>query len=394
MLLVKTKTMSLRCLKSMPSQNGSDDTTKKITIVYSILCIAGLVANLMVVFVILLSKSLRTASNIHIVNLAVAYILFGINAIILLVDTLTGWTPDGQVCRFVGFMNLVPPIAVVLSMVLIAHNRYYCIVQASRHSLFKSKYKVALLALLVWIIAMIVGVPLLTETVHVKSGFVCSCCFFFSENQTYGISITVCVYILPNILIGFFYSKIFLHVHRSHRRVHHESSSREYFYKRTDVKVAIQFIIIFALFNVSYLPMIIVMWVDNATLPVPEALKAVVTIVFGLNMYVNPVVYFYFSRRARMEMFSLCICSRRQFDSHRSETSDGQTGSQKPPETAKEEHRKPEGANPPSPPMINLSTSDITPLEDAPRTQLAGQKRTNHENDFKGQQETQGQLNK
>ncbi|KAK5871625.1 hypothetical protein PBY51_004493 [Eleginops maclovinus] len=92
-----------------------------------LLCMVG---NILVCFIVLENRCMRTVTNLFILNLAISDLLVGIFCIpTTLVDNLiTGWPFSNSVCKMSGFVQGVSVSASVFTLVAIAVERFRCIV--------------------------------------------------------------------------------------------------------------------------------------------------------------------------------------------------------------------------------------------------------------------------
>ena len=280
-------------------------------ILYGVIVIVGILSNMFAMFSILLMKKLRTAQNMFVLNLCLADIFLGINALFTFITILNpeiSIQDDHTECYVIGFFTFIPPLAVVLSMTVIARNRYQVIVQMSTNHNNDMK-KVATKLLLVWVISIVVSLPILSGLISVKTYLFCTCCFYFAENLIYGLTVTVCVAVIPNLVIIYSYIRIVIVIRSSRKRVeiHKSRNSQIAVYKKGDIRIAIQFIVLFVVFNICYLPTMIVFWtVEETDESIATPLRAFIMILFACNLIANPVIYFVMNKLAMDELKTCC----------------------------------------------------------------------------------------
>ena len=299
---------------TMSNYNTTEQTVDQVTmpmsvlISYSVIALTGLTGNIFVVLTICLLKRLRTVSNIFVTNLSLAHVLLGVHSVFVIIEEADpDWELPITACQVIGFLSFFSPIAIVLSMVIIANNRYTCIIATTRTTFSKSR--VTLYLAIVWTISFLIALPLLVGWVSVSKSAGCACCFNFSENMIYGLVVTATVYVLPNFLILYYYIRIIIYVRNSRLRVtNHVVSTQR---KRHDLRLAAQFVVIFIFFNLCYMPSLIVIWIGSAKGLSDSAIIAA-NFLFALNLIVNPVVYFIFNKYARRELYAACCRKRGQ----------------------------------------------------------------------------------
>ena len=188
--------------------------------VYVVMAILGMVGNVFVMFTIIGVKRLRTAHNIFVLNLCSADLLLGINAIMLFADRLSNsWLMDNNLCRIFSFINFLPPFVVSLNMVVIAKMRHSAITHMGYIRIHLTRWRSVGWSAIVWMSAIIISLPLLAGVITSTSGMFCACCIYFTHNMIYGLIVSVLIYFIPNVLVTFYYIRIFVHVRASRRRV-------------------------------------------------------------------------------------------------------------------------------------------------------------------------------
>jgi len=110
-----------------------------IPIIFSLIVALGLIGNLLVIFVIIINQQMRSTTNILILNLAVADLLF---IIFCVPFTATGYVipqwPFGVVwCKIFQYMIYVCVYASVYTLVLMSLDRYLAVV----HPIYSKSYR-------------------------------------------------------------------------------------------------------------------------------------------------------------------------------------------------------------------------------------------------------------
>lgn len=282
-------------------------------IVYGCIVIVGLCLNILAILAILLITKLRTAQNMFVLNLCFADILLGVNALFAFVDEIGNGMDfedsHERECQILGFMTFIPPIAVVLSMTVIARNRYKTIAGMYHNAAMFNKRKVILYSCIVWAIAILVALPILIAEMEIITGLFCTCCFSFSANKIYGFTMTIFLYLFPNYIILYSYICIFVIVRRSRQKVRVMGFVSSGNLKKHDLQLAVQFILLFALFNICYLPTMIIFWLEEDS-SISGECRAFVMLLFACNILANPLAYIAMNKGARNELRKLC-CKRK-----------------------------------------------------------------------------------
>ncbi|XP_060084125.1 QRFP-like peptide receptor [Ylistrum balloti] len=129
--------------------------------VYAIIILTALVGNLLVILVVVKNKRMRTTTNYFIVNLAVSDLMVIVWCCwVYLVDDLSeGWILGSFFCKFNSFAQVTSLIASILSLTLIAVDRFFGIVFAMKAHIIERRACHSLVV--IWVISIIVGAPLL-----------------------------------------------------------------------------------------------------------------------------------------------------------------------------------------------------------------------------------------
>ncbi|XP_013406185.1 QRFP-like peptide receptor [Lingula anatina] len=130
-------------------------------IAYLCIIILSLVGNLLVIAVVLKNSRLRTTTNYYIVNLAVSDLMVtSTSTWVHLVENLTeGWVLGAFFCKFNTFAIELSLVSSVLTLTLIACDRFFGIVFAMKAHLMDRKALPFII--MIWVIAAGVSSPLL-----------------------------------------------------------------------------------------------------------------------------------------------------------------------------------------------------------------------------------------
>ncbi|CAH1790268.1 unnamed protein product [Owenia fusiformis] len=284
------------------------------SIVQSAFLILGIISNLTLIICLVAIKRLRTVPNIFVVNLCAAGILLSVNSFLLVVQDFTQGvntkitlmiTPES--CRWLGFIDFIPPIALVMSMVIIARHRYISVLNVASDKRLFTRRRVCLMLAFVWVIAILIAVPILVGLIQLDKnvGNICACCFKMAENPAFAITVTLIVYVIPNILIIFYYTRILVFVRKSRRRIEHHTRQGNHI-SHNEMWLSVQFIIIFVAFNICYLPTMIVFWAmpENNPRVFTSVGNNMVRLLFTSNLLVNPLIFITFNQQARHVILS------------------------------------------------------------------------------------------
>nr|BAN42617.1 opsin-Ultra Violet [Svercacheta siamensis] len=193
---------------------------------YVAFCAIALVGNGLVIWVFSSAKSLRTPSNVFVINLAICDFIMMLKTPIFIYNSFNLGFAMGQLgCQIFGFMGSISGIGAATTNACIAYDRYRVIARP-----FDSKMSIkgaTMLVLLVWTYTLPWAIMPLLEVWgrFAPEGYLSSCSFDYltdtPENHMFVLCIFICSYVIPMSMIIYFYSQIVSHV------VNHEKSLKE-----------------------------------------------------------------------------------------------------------------------------------------------------------------------
>ncbi|XP_051523877.1 neuropeptide FF receptor 1-like [Myxocyprinus asiaticus] len=294
------------------------------------LCMLG---NILVCFIVLKNRQMRTVTNIFILNLAISDLLVGIFCLpITLVDNLiTGWPFDVVICKMSGLVQGASVSASVFTLVAIAVERFRCIVYPFQQKL--TQREAIIMIAFIWALATAIMCPsavTLTISQDVLHFMVdrdnityplYTCWEAWPDQSMRKMYTTVLfslIYLAPVTLIVIMYTRIAVKLVKSPASIRdaHAEESRRVF--RRKLRVVNMLLIVALLFTISWLPLwILIMLTDYGNLSESQLdLVAVYIFPFAhwlafFNSSVNPVVYGYFNenfRRGFQAAFKFGLC--------------------------------------------------------------------------------------
>lgn len=133
--------------------------------IFAVIVLLGLLGNLLVILIILSDKHMRNTTNILILSLAVADLLFIIFCVPFTAAAyaLPVW-PFGSVwCKVVQYMIYVCAYASVYTLVLMSLDRYLAVVHAIRSMRIRTERNTWLVVAVIWVIITLGHIPLLVQ---------------------------------------------------------------------------------------------------------------------------------------------------------------------------------------------------------------------------------------
>ncbi|XP_074649244.1 QRFP-like peptide receptor isoform X2 [Tubulanus polymorphus] len=292
----------------------------------AVIMLVSLVGNFMVVFVVMRNKRMRTTTNFYIVNLAVADLLITLCCTwVKLVDDLTPiWGLGSFFCRFNSFAQIVVSVSSILTLMLIACDRFFGIIFAMKAHMTERRASVFIV--LVWIVSTAVASPLLRYRktnsrkwldhheiwcsevwpTTVKNGSVHT----IEGKRIYNVITTLFLFFIPIIVMAVAYVLIIRRLWSSRipgEQLESENSVQD----KVKKKVVVMLIIILSVFTICWLPLqVSILYIEFKPADKPygdwyEEFTFFASFMAFSNSALNPIIYAGFNENFRKGMYSV-----------------------------------------------------------------------------------------
>ncbi len=130
-------------------------------ILYSVVILVSLIGNLFIIVVICFDKSKRKSTNLFIFNLAICdmAILISCTCVQLLMSIKNYWIFGEVFCKLNSFLQMVSVLASVLTLLMIACDRYIGILHPFKIKLYGKNGYYYLAIGLIWVISISISIP-------------------------------------------------------------------------------------------------------------------------------------------------------------------------------------------------------------------------------------------
>nr|ASV63221.1 somatostatin receptor type 2 [Channa punctata] len=272
--------------------------TVVITCMYFLVCTVGLCGNALVIYVILRYAKMKTVTNIYILNLAVADVLFMLGLPFIAIQlALVHWPFGPVLCRVVMTVDSLNQFTSIFCLMVMSIDRYLAVVHPIRSTKWRKPRMAKTINLAVWGVSLMVNLPIVIYSGIITKHDVCFCTIVWPEPQE--------AYYTGFMVICLCYLFIIIKVKSSGIRV--GSSKR----KRSERKVTRMVSIVVAVFVFCWLPFYVfnVTSVTGtiSTTPILRSTFAFVVVLGYANSCANPILYAFLSENFK-KSFQNVLC--------------------------------------------------------------------------------------
>ncbi|XP_017882301.1 allatostatin-A receptor-like [Ceratina calcarata] len=280
-----------------------------VPIFFGMIGILGLIGNFLVVIVVAANPGMRSTTNILIINLAVADLLFVIFCIpFTATDFVLPFWPFGNFwCKMVQYLIIVTAFASVYTLVLMSLDRYLAVVHPITSITWRTENYAIVAICIAW--AMILAISAPAFFIHGEfqedssNGTTCRILPQYSW-PTFQISFFLVSYLLPLLLICFFYICMLIRLWRGDR-VSAESAERR---RRVTTLV----FVVVGVFAFCWCPIQVILVTKSLDMYPASSATIMVQITSHILAYmnscVNPILYAFLSDSFRKAFRKIIYC--------------------------------------------------------------------------------------
>ncbi|XP_067890844.1 C-X-C chemokine receptor type 2-like [Heterodontus francisci] len=141
-----------------------------IAVVYSLICFLAVTGNMVVMVVILYNRRTISSTDIYLLHLAVADLLFAVTLPFWAVDAISGWVFGDVMCKIISMLQEVNFYSGILLLACISIDRYLAIVYSTQTHKQKRPFLIKLVCAAVWVLAIALSLPILYKGKYIYSG--------------------------------------------------------------------------------------------------------------------------------------------------------------------------------------------------------------------------------
>ncbi|KAK1795041.1 hypothetical protein P4O66_010231 [Electrophorus voltai] len=188
----------LQLNKSQDSEQGTVVIAISITVLYSVICVVGLLGNVLVMYGVVRYTKMKTATNIYIFNLALADALATSTLPFQSAKYLMSNWPFGELlCKIVIAIDYYNMFTSIFTLTMMSVDRYVAVCHPVRALDFRTPVKAKIINVCIWIMSSAIGIPITVmavTTVTDKGKTICM--LKFPDPDWYYDTVTkICVFI-------------------------------------------------------------------------------------------------------------------------------------------------------------------------------------------------------
>ena len=298
----------------MNSRDSVSAETAFFAAMYTLICLAGLIGNGLVIFVVLRYTKMKTVTNMYILNLAVADLCFLIGLPFLIVTlVLENWVFGTFVCKLFYIATSINWFTSVFTLTVMSADRYMAVCHAIQSMRYRTPLISRVVCVAVWTVSLLVMLPIMlyATTVTTRAGKV-SCTITWPGGQIISADIAFIWYgmllgfAIPVALIIVFYALVVIRL----QSVGPAKKSKEK--KKSHRKVTKMVLTVIAVYVICWLPY----WIFQVALTFVAAMPRwsfkvfqIITMMSYANSMLNPLLYAFLSENFRKAFINAFHCA-------------------------------------------------------------------------------------
>ncbi|XP_046329816.2 G-protein coupled receptor moody-like [Haliotis rufescens] len=283
----------------------------------AVIIIAGCAGNIMAVLAVKTTRRLQTVSNMFVVNLSVCDLMFVFLVLPFNIYTYIadGWYIDANLCKFVGILGYTLTGTTIITITMIAWNRYKMVTDLAAYKTIFVPRNMALMLVVAWLLPLL-GLSPAIVGVWGQFGYVpvlVTCNLILDhDSQSFKLFLLLIRAVIPSVLIMYFYARIFRTTRASHRRIVRPTilnSVLDLHNHRKEMHLTRMMIAIFIVFALSYFPCTISSIIDwNTVLSKQFHMFCSITVYVGSA--INPLIYGLMNSQFRQAYMNIMSCKK------------------------------------------------------------------------------------
>nr|XP_032658743.1 delta-type opioid receptor [Chelonoidis abingdonii] len=283
-----------------------------ITALYSVVCVVGLLGNVLVMYGIVRYTKMKTATNIYIFNLALADALATSTLPFQSAKYLMETWPFGELlCKVVLSIDYYNMFTSIFTLTMMSVDRYIAVCHPVKALDFRTPAKAKIINVCIWVLSSVIGVPIMIMAVTKSKDGIVLCMLQFPEPAMYWDTVTkICVFIfafmVPILVITICYGLMILRL----KTVRLLSGSKEK--DRNLRRITRMVLIVVAAFIICWTPIhiFVIVWtlvdIDKKNPYVVASLHFCIALGYT-NSSLNPVLYAFLDENFKRCFREFCL---------------------------------------------------------------------------------------
>ncbi|XP_030370873.1 allatostatin-A receptor isoform X2 [Scaptodrosophila lebanonensis] len=291
-----------------------------VPICFGIIAVTGFFGNLLVILVVLLNKNMHSTTNLLIVNLAVADLLFVIFCVpFTAVDYVMQYWPFGRLwCRTVQYLICVTAYASIYTLVLMSIDRFLAVVHPIRSRQLRTEHITKIAICTLWTVVLTVSLPAIFahNVLHdIKKNVTYASCQFIEneilDRRTFHTCFFVSSYLLPLMIISGLYVRMIMRLWRQGSGVRMSKESQ-----RGRKRVTRLVVVVVIAFASLWLPVQLILVLKSLDAYHADTMFLVILQIVAHTLAytsscINPLLYAFLSDNFRKAFYKAINCSNR-----------------------------------------------------------------------------------
>ncbi|XP_069788498.1 somatostatin receptor type 1-like [Narcine bancroftii] len=264
-----------------------------IQFIYAIVCLVGLIGNSMVIFVILRYAKMKTATNIYILNLAIADELFMLSVPFLSASAaLQRWPFGSLMCRTVLSVDGINQFTSVFCLTVLSVDRYVAVVHPIKAARYRRPTIAKIINLCVWVFSLVVILPIIVfaGTAPSEDGGVL--CNFLWPQPSWSVAFVIYTFLLGFLIPVFAICLCYILIILRMRVVALKAGWQQR--RKSEKKITRMVLMVVTVFVICWMPFYVVQ-LTNIFLSLDTTVTQLCLILSYANSCANPILYGFLS---------------------------------------------------------------------------------------------------
>lgn len=294
-----------------------------VPLLFGLIVVVGLFGNALVVLVVAVNQQMRSTTNLLIINLAIADLLFIVFCVpFTATDYVLPFWPFGEIwCKIVQYLIVVTAYASVYTLVLMSLDRFLAVVHPITSMSIRTERNAITAIAVTWVVILIASVPVYLshgEVTYTYSSAEHTACVFLEADfvnrpdgynkPAFQIIFFATSYVTPLALICGLYLWLLLRLWRGAAPGGHVSAES----RRGKKRVTRMVIVVVAIFAICWFPIqliLVLKSVDRYEITNTSVMVQIVSHVLAyMNSCVNPILYAFLSDHFRKAFRKVINC--------------------------------------------------------------------------------------